>query len=150
MPACWLTYKLQFLGRLTNAVTEADVIDGADPAAGAAALHEFERLAESWQLTLPEKLNLLNVNRATWYQWQQGRAVVLDPPLRLRLSYLFGIDAALQTLLPVPGRAHEWLRKPNRAPLFAGGTALARMLSGEVEDLKHVIVYLGAELHGKV
>ena len=128
---------------------ESAAIDWADLAAGAAALRAFERLADAWQLTLHEKLTLLGVNRATWYQWQQGRAVTLDEPVRLRLSYLFGIDGALQALLPVPGRAHEWLRKPNRAPLFAGGTALARMLSGDVEDLKQVRAYLDAELQGK-
>jgi Protein of unknown function (DUF2384) len=65
------------------------------------------------------------------------------------LSYLFGIYTALQALLPVPGRAHEWLSKPNRAPLLAGSPALARMLSGEVEDLKRVRDYLDAELQGK-
>ena len=91
---------------------------------------------------------LLGVNRAIWYQWQRGGAVTLDTPLRLRLSYLLGIDGALQVLLPVPGRAHEWLRKPNRAPLFAGGTALARMLSGDVEDLQQVRAYLDVELQG--
>ena len=128
---------------------EPDAIEWADPATGAAALHAFERLAEAWHLTLREKLTLLNVTRATWFQWQQGRAVTLEEAVRLRLSYLFGIDSALQALLPVPGRAHEWLRKPNRAPLFGGGTALARMLSGDVEDLKQVRAYLDAELQGK-
>ena len=128
---------------------ETDAFDWADPATGVAALRAFERLAEIWHLTLHEKLTLLGVNRATWYQWQQGRAVTLEEPVRLRVSYLFGIDSALQALLPVPGRAHEWLRKPNRAPLFGGGAALARMLSGDVEALKQVRAYLYAELQGK-
>ena len=65
---------------------EPDAIDWADPAAGAAALCAFERLADTWHLTLNEKLTLLGVNRATWYQWQQGRAVtlvdVLSSPFR--------------------------------------------------------------------
>ena len=132
-----------------NTANESDAIDWADPAAGAAAMRVFERLAEAWHLTRHEKLTLLGVNRATWYQWQQGRAVVLGAPLRLRLSTVFGIYGALQALLPVPARAHEWLRKPNRAPLFGGGTALARMLSGDSEDLKQVRAYLDAELQGK-
>ena len=130
-------------------MTEPDAIDWADPTVGAAAIRAFERVANSWHLTLHEKLTLLGVNRATWYQWQQGKAVKLEEPVRLRLSYLFGIYAALQTLLPVPGRAHEWLRKPNRASLFGGDTALARILSGELEDFKQVRAYLDAELQGK-
>ena len=128
---------------------EQDTIDWADPAAGAAAWRTFERLAEAWQLTLPEKLSLLGVTRATWYQWQQSRAMKLDEAVRERLSYLFGIYAALQALLPVPNRAHEWLRKPNRSPLFAGGSALARLRTGDIEDLKQVRAYLDSQLSGK-
>ena len=128
---------------------EHDRFDWTDAQAGAAAWRTFEALAAAWQLTLPEKLSLLSVTRATWYQWEQGRAVVLDETVRQRMSYLFGIFAALQALLPVPARAHEWLRKPNRAPLFAGSTALAHLLSGDIEDLKRVREYVEAALAGQ-
>lgn len=128
---------------------EQDRFDWTNPQAGAAAWRTFERLAAAWQLTLPEKLSLLGVTRATWYQWEQGRAAVLDEAVRRRLTYVFGIFAALQALLPVPARAHEWLRKPNRAPLFAGSTALARLLSGDIEDLKRVREYVDAALAGE-
>ena len=128
---------------------EQDAMNWADPEAGAVAWRTFERLAEVWQLTLPEKLSLLSVTRATWNQWQQERAVKLDEAVRERLSYLFGIYAVLQLLLPVPERAHEWLRKPNRAPLFSGSTAMARMRVGGIDDLKQVRAYLDAQLIGK-
>lgn len=128
---------------------EQDAMNWADPEAGSVAWRTFERLAEAWQLTLPEKLSLLCVTRATWYQWQQESAVKLDEAVRERLSYLFGIYAALQILLPVPERAHEWLRKPNRAPLFSGSSAMARMRAGDRDDLKQVRAYLDAQLIGK-
>ena len=66
-----------------------------------------------------------------------------------RLSYLFGIYAALQILLPVAERADEWVRKPNSAPLFGGRPALERMLGGQVSDLFVVRQYLDAQRGGK-
>ena len=66
-----------------------------------------------------------------------------------RLSYLFGIYAALQILLPVGERADEWVRKPNAAPVFGGRSALERMLGGQVADLYVVRHYLDAQRGGK-
>ena len=55
-----------------------------------------------------------------------------------RLSYLLGIYKALQILLPDPAAADAWVRRPNAAPLFAGRSALDRMLAGNVSDLSAV------------
>jgi hypothetical protein len=49
----------------------------------------------------------------------------------------------------VAARADEWIRKPNTAPLFAGKSALARMLGGQVADLFVVRQYLDAQRGGK-
>ncbi len=38
--------------------------------------------------------------------------------------------------------ADAWVRQPNRAAPFGGGTALARMLAGNVSDLHLVRSYL--------
>lgn len=118
-------------------------------AAAAAALRTFFRLAERWQLTAPEQCALLGVARATLYQWKQGKAAALDRHHLERLSHLFGIYAALQILLPVQERADAWLRAANTAPLFAGGSALERMLGGQVADLFVVRQYLDAQRGGK-
>ena len=117
--------------------------------AGAAALRTFWRLAEAWQLSAAEQTTLLGVGRTTLYQWKQGKVGPLDRHVLERLSYLFGIYAALQILLPVPARANEWLRKPNTAPLLAGQSALSRMLAGQVADLFVVRQYLDAQRGGK-
>ena len=66
-----------------------------------------------------------------------------------RLSYLFGIHAALQVLLPVPERANQWVRKPNAAPFLGGASAIDRMLGGQVADLFVVRQYLDAQRGGK-
>ena len=117
--------------------------------AAEAALRTFWRLADAWKLTPAEQLTLLGVARTTLYQWKQGKVGPLDRHVLERLSYLFGIFAALQILLPVPERANEWIRKPNTAPFLAGSSALERMLGGQVADLFVVRQYLDAERGGK-
>jgi hypothetical protein len=124
-------------------------VDLATPAAAAAALRTFWRLAEAWKLGVTEQATLLGVGRTTLYQWKQGRIGALDRHQLERLSYLFGIYAALQILFPVAGRGDEWLRKPNSAPIFGGRSALERMLGGQVADLYVVRQYLDAQRGGK-
>lgn len=118
-------------------------------AAAGAALRTFWRLADAWQLSPAEQTALLGVARTTLYQWKQGKFAPLDRHVLERLSYLFGIYAALQVLLPVPARANAWIRKPNTAPFLAGSSALDRMLGGQVADLFVVRQYLDAERGGK-
>ena len=105
------------------------------PEAGAAALRTFWRLAEAWKLKPTEQMTLLGVGRSALYQWKAGKVGPLDRHVLERLSYLFGIYAALQLLLPGGERADEWVRRPNSAPLFNGQSALQRMLGGQVADL---------------
>lgn len=124
-------------------------VDLSSPQAAQAALRSFWRLAEAWKLTTNEQMTLLGVARTTLYQWRQGKVGPLDRHVLERLSYLFGIYSALQILLPVPGRANEWLRKPNAAPFLGGRSALDRMLGGQVADLFVVRQYLDAERGGK-
>jgi hypothetical protein len=115
------------------------------PQASAAGLRTFFAIARAWGLTAAQEQRLLGVQRSTLYAWRAG-----DFPARLdadtleRLSYVFGIYAALHVLFPVPERADAWIRKPNQAPLFGGESALARMLGGRVADLFEVRRYVDA------
>ncbi len=124
-------------------------VDLQSAAAGEAAMRTFWRLAEAWKLSTAEQMALLGVGRTSLYQWKQGKVGALDRHLLERLSYLFGIYAALQILLPVPGRANQWIRQPNAAPFLGGGSALERMLGGQVADLFVVRQYLDAQRGGK-
>lgn len=118
-------------------------------AAAEAALRTFWRLADAWQLSPTEQQTLLGVSRTTLHQWKHGKVGLLDRHVLERLSYLFGIHAALQVLLPVPERANQWVRKPNAAPFLGGRSALDRMLGGQVADLFVVRQYLDAQRGGK-
>ena len=126
-----------------------DGVDLAAPETAAAALRTFFRLAEAWQLGVAEQTTLLGVARTTLYQWKQGKVAPLDRHLLERLSHLFGIYSSLHILFPVAERADAWVRKPNAAPLFAGRSALDRMLGGQVADLYVVREYLDAQRGGK-
>jgi len=116
---------------------------------GGPALQAFFRLADIWDLTPKEQMVLLGVTaRSTFYKWKQNQDIHISRDTIERVSYLLGIYKALQILLPGERSADAWLRKPNSAPLFAGGSALDRMLGGNVSDLYVVRNYLDAELNG--
>ncbi len=117
--------------------------------AAAAALRTFFRIADAWGLSIAEQVALLGVARTTLYQWKQGKVGPLDRHVLERLSHLFGIYSSLHVLFPVVERADAWPRKPNDAPLFAGRSALERMLGGQVVDLWVVREYLDAQRGGK-
>lgn len=109
----------------------------------------FFRISAEWGLSPAEEQTLLGVGKTTLFAWRGGRfRAGLDPAVLERLSYLLRIYAALEILLPVRERALAWLRKPNAAPLFGGGTALQRLLGGQVGDLLVVAHYLDAQRGG--
>lgn len=119
------------------------------PAAAAAALRTFFNIAKAWELSNEEQQRLLGCGRTTFFDWKAGRVKRgLDGATLERLSHLFGIYGALQILLPIPERANAWIRKPNSAPLFGGGSALQRLLAGQVADLFVVRQYLDAQRGG--
>ena len=113
---------------------------------GGAGLRAFVNIAEAWGLSVAEQLKLLGIeSRSTFFKWRRERDPRLPRDTLERLSYLLGIYKSLQILLPDPKAADEWVRRPNAATLIGGGTALDRMLSGQVADLYVVREYLDAQ-----
>jgi hypothetical protein len=110
----------------------------------AAGLRAFARIAVAWGLSLDEQLALLGQPpRSTFYAWRRAPdSAVLPRDTLERLSNLLGIYKSLQILLPDAAAADAWVRQPNSASPFGGGTALARMLAGNVSDLNLVRRYL--------
>lgn len=110
----------------------------------AAGLRAFARIAEAWNLSVDEQLALLGQPpRSTFFAWRkQPDKAALSRDTLERLSNILGIYKSLQILLPDAAAADGWVRKPNAAPPFGGGTALARMLAGNVSDLNLVRRYL--------
>lgn len=113
------------------------------------ALRTFFRIAAAWKLGNKEQITLLgNPPRSTFFRWKHAKGVALPKDTLERISYVFGIYAALQVLLPKSEAADTWIKKPNAAPLFGGRSALDRMLSGQVGDLYLVRQYLDAQRGG--
>jgi hypothetical protein len=110
----------------------------------AAGLRAFERMAQAWGLSVEEQLCLLGQPaRSTYFAWRKHPEKASLPRDTLeRLSNLLGIYKSLQILLPEAAAADGWVRQPNTAAPFGGGTALKRMLAGNVSDLNMVRRYL--------
>ena len=86
--------------------------------------------------------------RSTYFKWKKNPNTVLPKDTLERISYILGIYKALQLLLPDEQAADDWVKRPNAAPLFAGRSALDRMLSGQVADLFVVRQYLDSQRGG--
>ena len=111
-----------------------------------AALRTFFRIADAWKLSTEEARRILgDPPRSTFFAWKRTGEGNLSGDVLERISYILGIYKALQILLPDPGAADDWVRRPNAAPPFAGKPALARMLSGNVADLYVVRQYLDGQ-----
>ena len=110
----------------------------------AAGLRAFMRIAEAWKLTVDQQLRLLGAPpRSTFFAWRKHPDKAALPRDTLeRLSNILGIYKSLQILLPDTMAADVWVHQPNQAPLFGGGSALDRMLAGNVSDLNLVRRYL--------
>jgi hypothetical protein len=110
----------------------------------AAGLRAFAGIAQAWGLSVDEQLALLGQPpRSTYFAWRKHPAKAVLPRDTLeRLSNILGIYKSLQILLPDAAAADEWVRRPNQAALFAGRSALERMLAGNVSDLNLVRRYL--------
>jgi len=113
---------------------------------GGPALRTFFKLAKVWGLSEQEQLKLLGLNsRSTLHAWKAGRVSKVSRDTLERISYLLGIFKAINILLPDTKRADEWMRLPNKAPLFGGRSALDRMTTGNIGDLYVVRQYLDAQ-----
>ena len=116
----------------------------------AAGLRAFFNIARDWDLSTDEQMVLLGApGRSTFFKWKSApESADLKRDTLERLSYLLGIYKALQVLLPAPSAADVWIKTPNDAPLYAGRSALERMLGGNVADLVAVRQYLDARRGG--
>ena len=113
------------------------------------ALKAFFKIAELWGLSVEDQMTLLGLTtRSTFFNWQKDPEVSVPKDTLERISYILGIYKALQILLPNDRAADGWIRRPNANPLFAGKSALDRMLSGQVADLYTVRQYLDVQRGG--
>lgn len=119
---------------------------GFDESLGGPALRTFFGIARAWKLSEAEQMKLLGLgSRSTFQSWKADRVTRVGRDVLERISYVLGIFQAINIILPLPERADAWMRKPNKAPQFAGVSAIERMTRGNVSDLFVVRQYLDAQ-----
>lgn len=112
-------------------------------------LRTFLNIAESWQLSEPQRRAVLGAPpRSTYYNWiakaQAGQRVSLPLDSLLRISAILGIHKDLRILFGSPDRGLRWLRNENSAPLFGGQRPLDLVLSGTQVGIVEVRRFLDA------
>lgn len=110
------------------------------------AMRTFFNIAEKWALSEGEEMAILGIDNPTvLHSWKAGRYEGVTGEVLERISHVFGIFRAINTLLTVPDRADAWMRAPNGH--FDGRPALACMTCGNISDLQALRSYLDAECH---
>lgn len=107
-----------------------------------AGLTAFFSIAQEWGLdTGQQRILLGSPSRTTFFEWKKKKMGHLSRDTLDRLSYILGIYQALHILFSDQS-SREWLRNPNRDPLFNGRSPLDYLLTGQMMALTDVRRYL--------
>jgi hypothetical protein len=113
----------------------------------APALRTFFRITAKWGLTTSQIRCLLgSPSPSTLSRWKKTASGRLSQDVMERISYVFGIYKALHIHFSDSEQADGWVKRANAAPQFGGGSALDRMMGGQVADLYVVRQYLDSQL----
>jgi len=112
-----------------------------------AALDGAIRLSDLWRLSTEETCLLLgDMSERSWFRLKKqdlkaDRTLRLSQDMLTRISVLVGIFKGLRLLFSEP-LADDWIRLPNRGPLFGGRTpieiAIERGIPGLLEIRFHI------------
>lgn len=113
---------------------------------GGAGLRTFLNIAELWSLSGEEQMRILGVHdRAIFEDWKVRvrayEAIAIPTDVIERIGCVLSIYASLVRLVSHE-RSAAWIHGPNQGSIFGGGSALALMTSGAIEDLDRVARYL--------
>jgi len=121
----------------------------ADPATRArlspAAVEGMVRLSEIWRLNSAETCALLgDVSPRTWFRMKTHEWTgTLSHDTLTRISALIGIFKGLRLLFSEP-LSDEWIRLPNKGPLYGGVRPLDRMIAGGIPTMLEVRQHIDA------
>lgn len=123
----------------------ADLGDPADQARLAAvAAKAAVRIAGFWGLGAAEMCALLGgISDRTWYRMKAAPPETMGQDMLTRVSVLTGLFKGLRLLFSAP-LADEWVKRPNRDPVFGGRTPLAAMIAGGIPKMLEVRAYIDA------
>ena len=111
-------------------------------------LKTFFTIMTRWQLRDEDARALLGgVTNGPFYEMKRNPDRVLDTDRLTRISFVIGIYKALH-ILHGDALADEWVRLPNRNPIFGGQTPLAFMIRGGLPAMQTVRRLLDARRAG--
>src|SRR5690348_10056525 len=110
-----------------------------------AAVDGVVRLAEIWRLTSSEVCSLLGeVSERTWFRMKKHEwSGSLSQDTLTRISALIGIFKGLRLLFSEP-LSDEWVRVPNKGPLYGGRRPLDAMIEGGIPKMLDVRRHIDA------
>lgn len=110
-----------------------------------AAVDGVVRLADIWHLTSGEVCALLgDVSERTWFRMKKGEwAGALSQDTLTRVSALIGIFKGLRLLFS-ESLSDEWVRLPNKGPLYGGRRPLDAMIEGGIPKMLEVRRHIDA------
>ena len=110
-----------------------------------AAVAGIVRLAEIWHLTGAEICALLgDVSERTWFRMKKGEwSGTLSQDALTRISALVGIFKGLHLLFSEP-LSDEWVRLPNKGPLYRDRRPVDAMIDGGIPKILEVRRHIDA------
>ncbi len=112
------------------------------------ALKTFFKIMARWRVRDEDARALLGgVTNGPFYEMKRAPARVLDTDRLTRISFVIGIYKALR-ILHGDALADEWVRLPNRNPIFGGRTPLDYMVHGGMPAMQVVRRLLDARRAG--
>jgi hypothetical protein len=108
-------------------------------------LRTFFNIADDWGLNTDQQRTLLGgISKSSLHNWKAGRASALSRDQIERVSLVLGIYKAMALLFADGDGGKRWLKASNTEAAFGGGSPLARMLRGGMEDLYVTRRYIDA------
>lgn len=122
-------------------LSDADIRQRLTPAA----VDGVVRLAEIWRLTSAEVCALLgDVSERTWFRMKKREwSGALSHDTLTRVSALIGIFKGLRLVFSEP-LSDEWVRLPNKGPLYGGRRPLDAMIEGGIPKMLEVRQHIDA------
>ncbi len=112
------------------------------------ALKAFFNVMARWKVRDEDARALLGgVTNGPFYEMKRQPDRVLDADRLTRISFVIGVYKALH-ILHASGLADEWVRLPNRNPIFGGRTPLEFMMRGGLPAMQTVRRLLDARRAG--
>jgi hypothetical protein len=107
------------------------------------AIKAFLAVMKAWALSNAEASGLLGVSASSLDRMKRGNRPTLSQDQLTRVSALVGIYKGLHLLFS-DSASDDWVRRPNRGPLFDRQTPIQSMIEGGIPRMLDVRRYVDA------